>query len=147
MTAQEIAAALKNRLLQMEAYAQAKAETWGEANVLMSKLYEAMEEQGIPKVNIGELEFKPSDNRDFSLRNVDTIKFDDCEQFFDFLKDNQLDGIIKTKRSVHAGTRKKVLKDWVDEGNPLPEFIEEKFYQTIKWNKSLVTKMVTDAGA
>ena len=144
-TAQEVAEQLCKKLMNAEFYEQKKNAAWGGVYALTTELHETMEEQGVDKIDIDGLEFKPIQERSFSLNmGDDKMTFDNYDPFFAWLKTNKLDGIIKTKLSVHHATRKSTLSEFVDKGNVLPEFIAEKFLPTVKWSKAAVTRKVKE---
>ena len=142
-TAQEIATNLASKLVKAERLAMRASELKKESQGEAVKLYDAMEDQGVPKIQIGEIEFKPDTTQDFSLDKdkVGTNRFDECESFFNWLEETDNAGIIKIKKTVHPGTRKKVLKEYIQDGGKLPDFIIEKFFSTVKWNTSLVKRL------
>ena len=51
-------------------------------------------------------------------------------------------GLINTKESVHAGTRKSFLAAWRKEGKNIPEFINVKFWNHVNLNKAEIKRMV-----
>lgn len=107
------------------------------------KLYEQMEAEGVESIKIDGIEFKPVVEQDFSLAgDLKGAKWDDCGVWFKWLKEVGEKGLIKTKETVPANTRKKFLKEWIESNKTLPEFIAEKFFNTVKYNKSKIATMV-----
>jgi hypothetical protein len=107
------------------------------------ELYDSMFEENIDKISIEGIEFKPIEERDFSLSGKEeNMRWDECEDWFEWLKTIGEDGLIKVKRTVAWNTRKKFLKDYVDNEGILPEWIKEKYFNTITWNKSAVKRLV-----
>ena len=90
-----------------------------------------MDAEDVTEMTVEDVTFKRDVQQNFS---IDTHKWDD-ERFFTFLKENNLGDVIKTKIEVHAQTRGKILREWVDEGNPLPPYIKQSFYDRIKYPK------------
>jgi hypothetical protein len=107
------------------------------------ELYDFMLEEDIGKFPIEGIEFKPIEERDFSLSGKEeNMRWDECDDWFEWLKTIGEDGLIKVKRTVAWNTRKKFLKDYVDNEGILPEWIKENYFNTITWNKSAVKRLV-----
>lgn len=105
-----------------------------------------MDEEKCDGVSIRGIDFKPELKRTFSLSlgdeaKRDRLKWDEIPEWFGWLKEISEEGLIRTKESVPWNTREKFLKEWVDEGKVLPEFIAGKYYDTVKYNKSAVKRL------
>lgn len=142
MNAQEIAENLLSLLEEAAYHDEIKKQKNSEAESLKSQLHEAMIEKEMEVLQIQGIKFTPIVEQDFSMNDeiAGTNKFDESEDFFNWLKNNGMGGCIKTKVSVHPRTRKSTLKDWLEQGNSLPEFISEKLYPTINYNKSEIQR-------
>lgn len=113
-----------------------------ESYQLMQELYEAMEEEGVEKITLDGIDFKPTIEQDFALAgDLKGQKWDECEVWFAWLKQIGEAGLIRTKESVPWNTRKKFLKEFVEAKQPLPQFIEETFQPAVKYNKTAVRRL------
>jgi hypothetical protein len=105
-------------------------------------LADRMDREGVQSIKVQGIEFTPHMDEDYALAGPETgKKWDESAAWFDWLKDNGLSDVIKVKESVHWATRKKVLSELVSEGKPLPDFIKERYLQTVKFNKSAVERL------
>jgi hypothetical protein len=96
---------------------------------LVSSLVEDMDAENITEITVEGKEFK----RDvITAFTIDSHKWDD-PMFFDWLKAHDMGDVIRMKEEVHAQTRGKILREWVEEGNALPDFIKQSFFNTVKW--------------
>jgi len=121
------------------------AELNKEINFKMQKLHETMEEENCDGIAINGNMFKPHIKRSFILIDAPPgVKFDDDPRWFKWLKEIGEGGLIKTKETVPWNTREKFLGERVDEGLSVPDFTEEKYYFTIKYNKSALKKEVEE---
>ena len=140
MNSQDIAKELHNALMIKE---NLEAKT-RECNKFIfektAKLVEQMEEDDIDKITINGIDYKPVVEEDYSL-DADASKWDECDDWFNWLRENGYGDIIKSKDSVHAQTRKAFLKSLKDEGKELPKFIKVSHWETIKYNKSAIKKL------
>jgi len=146
MNTQEKAKMLASLLVEAEKLELKLKEKNKEAMALMMQLNESMDDEGIPSITVniegGEIKFDPVEEEDFKLAGEFAGKnWDDCGVFHDWLRQVGEDGLIKTKPSVHAATRKSFLKKWTELSEPLPEFIERTFHSTVKYNKSQVVRI------
>ena len=93
-------------------------------------------------ITIDGIEFKQQEQCNYSLNKeeVDVIKWDDYPEWHIWLKDNGLEGIIKTVVSTNDATRKKVLTEYANEGKTLPSFIKETFFNTVKYSAAAIKK-------
>ena len=106
-------------------------------------LYEQMEDDGVESIKIEGIEFKQKVEQDFTLKgDLKGQKWDEIGLWFKWLREVGEGGLIKTKESVPGNTRKKFLKDWVSEKKPLPDFVEEKFFNTVKYSKAKIKTMI-----
>ena len=118
-----------------------------------AECYSQMETDGIDEIKINGIVFKPIAKNDFALKeNVEKeagdklLKWDDYSLWFEWLKAIGEGGLIKTKESVHHGTRAKFLDEFLgkknEQGEPnvLPDFIVEVFHNTMKYNKSAIKR-------
>lgn len=138
-TAKEYLAALKEKEQLENTLSDLNARLSG----ISTALYEQMVEEAIGSIEIEGIKFEPKIEQDFSLAGkFKGKKWDEIGVWFDWLKQIGEGALIKMKESVAANTRKKFLKDWVEENKPLPEFVEEKFFNTVKFNKSAVKRLV-----
>ena len=152
MNTQEKATELAQKLIEAEIKSLALKEINKEINALKADLNEAMDDEGIPSITVkvggGEVKFDPIQEEDYKLiGNFSGQKWDECGVFFNWLGEIGEDGLIKTKPSVHAQTRKSFLAKWEESGEPLPDFIGKTYFSTIKFNKSLVTRLAKGEGA
>ena len=109
-------------------------------------LYESMDEEGVDSISIEGIEFKPVMDVAFGLNHeiVEEKKWDDCPKWFEWLQEIGEGGLVKTRQSVHGGTRNKFLKDYIeDKENPaLPDFISVSTFGNVRYNKSAIKRMV-----
>lgn len=70
-----------------------------------------------------------------TLKNFNTYKVDEQNQeaLFQFLAENNLDGVIK--QSIHHKTFDRICNELVDEGKALPEFVSVYNVSTVQINK------------
>jgi len=106
------------------------------------ELYDLMEEEKVDSIEIEGIKFTPTVMQDFVLADNEARSWDEHPEFFKWLKEIGEDSLIRTKETVPWNTRKKFLKEWVEENNPLPPFIKEVFFNTIKYNKSAIKRLV-----
>ena len=146
MNSQDKAKTLLEKLKNVDKLKAQLSELNKEVTVLSMDLHESMIEEDIPKLVINdngiEIPFTPEVERSYSLdRNqVQARTWDDCTEWFAWLREIGEGGMIKTKETVHSGTRTAFLKQRIDEGKDIPGFVEEKFFNTVKFNKSAVKK-------
>lgn len=108
-----------------------------------TELHDTMEDEGVEKITIDGVDFKPAIEQTYSLSDeLKGHKWDDFPDWFKWLRDNGEGGLIKVKETVPASTRTKFLKDWVAENRPLPGFISEKFFNTVKYSKAKIKRLV-----
>jgi hypothetical protein len=142
-TAEQLLAELKKQAKRKAVMAETEKAIWE----LEQKLYEQMDAEGVEAITLDgggeEIKFSPKIEQDFSLNKdaVGTDKWDDAAVFLAWLKEKGLGDIIKMKESVHAATRKKVLKEYLDENGSLPEWIIQKFLNTISYNQSAINRV------
>lgn len=106
-----------------------------------SKLYQSMEDSDVPKITVEDIEFKQAEDINFSLADdVEEKKWDDHPPWFEWLRANDLDGIIKTVVSTNAATRKKTLKEWVEDNKDLPSFAKESYFNTVKYSDAAIKR-------
>ena len=106
-------------------------------------LYEQMEDDGVDSIKIEGIEFKQKVEQDFTLAgDLKGQKWDDIGVWFEWLRKVGEGGLIKQKESVPGNTRKKFLKEWVAEKKDLPDFVEEKFFNTVKYSKAKIKTMI-----
>jgi len=107
------------------------------------EIYDEMVEQDVDKITVDGLEFKQHVETDYVLgEEYSGAQWDKVPEWFAWLKDTGNDGLIKTIESVPWNTRKKFLKEWADAGNEMPVFVKEKYFTTVKYNKSAIARMV-----
>jgi len=105
------------------------------------QLFEAMEDEELDSLEPKGIKLSPDVKQSFSLAGeMEGKKWDD-EKFFKWLKSQRLGGIIKTKKSVQWNTRDKVLKEYIEKGKKLPEWIKEGFFNTIKYNSKAIERL------
>ena len=109
-------------------------------NALMINANEAMTEEEV-EIKVEGILFKPITEESYSLTE-EKVKWDEYEPWFEWLRTNGQEDMIKTKNSVHAGTRKSFLKNWQDDGNELPSVVKSTYFETVKYNKAAVKRMV-----
>lgn len=70
-----------------------------------------------------------------SLRssNKYSVNEEDQENMFQFLKENNLDGVIK--QSIHHATFNRIMNELVEEGKPLPEYVKTFNITSVTLNK------------
>lgn len=109
-----------------------------------STLYEKMDDDDIEYVNIDNIKLSKVIDEQFVLNTSDEKEKWDTENgaFFNWLKEIGEDGLIKTKLSVHHQTRTAFLKEMLDKGQSLPEFIKSTFWNHVKYNKSEIKRRV-----
>jgi len=119
-----------------------------EIQTRLSQCSEAMSEEGIDGIRYNGVEFKPSTEQVFILKGKDPYtKWDECQDWFDWLNEIGAEGIIQFKKTVHHTTRNKFLREYLDD-NPdehLPDFIGESFFDTVKFNKSEIKRQAIKA--
>jgi len=141
MNTQELSKQMFDLLLEKEKLEDLLKETNKSLNQLSTELYEAMETENIDDITIRGIKFSKEIKRDFTIDSHDW----DSDLFFNWLKQIGEDGIIRTKQTVPWNTRNKFLKEYIDDGNPLPEFIHELFFNTIKYNKSAIKRLYEES--
>ena len=113
-----------------------------EIGQIKAELFEALQKDGIDSIEMEGIKFIPDVVQDFALEDKFKGKqWDYIPDWFNWLRDIGEDGLIKTKESVHPATRRKFLKEWIDDDNELPDFIKEIFFNDIKYNKSAVKRL------
>ncbi len=117
-----------------------------ELTALSTQLYEQMDREGSERFDLEGISFVKHIERDF--KRIDQGRWDD-PRFFAWLKEIGEAGLIKTRESVHAQTRKAFLKDYVGEkdenGIPLhtlPAWIQETYFNTVKFSRTAIKRMV-----
>lgn len=143
MQSQEKATELLSKLIEKEKAEAELSKLNKEITSECMQLAESMQTEGVDKVSINGIEFKPTQDISFSL--VGGGQWDDNPVFFEWLKTEGLGDLIKTRETVHWATRNKVLKDRMDEGQAVPEFIEVKFFDTVKFNKAAIGRLAAVA--
>lgn len=70
-----------------------------------------------------------------SLKNFNTYKVNEENQdsLFEYLKQNNLDGVIK--QSIHHKTFDRICNELVEEGKALPDFVNVYNITTVQLNK------------
>jgi len=111
---------------------------------LEQNLYDEFESSSTDSIEIDGIKFEPQLKPTYQLAGNDNgaQKWDNKEEWFAWLKEIGEGGLIKTFESVPWNTRERFLRDWVEEGNNLPDFIQEKYMQNIKYNKSAVKRLI-----
>lgn len=143
MNRKEIAQELLAKLKKYEELKIESAKVSKDIYNLEQDLYDEMDGSTDEAIKIEGIEFKPMLETDYALSDeYKGGKWDEIGVFFQWLKSIGEDGLIKTKETVHPNTRKAYLKSYVDSGNELPDFIQEKYIQRIKYNKSAIARMV-----
>ncbi len=105
---------------------------------LDATLAERMRQENIDSLAVEGIKFQPTDDINFSLAaSMEGLKWDN-PIFFEWLRKEGLQDIIKIKQSVHPQTRNRVLKDMKEEGKVLPDFVKVGYYLHLKYNKSAV---------
>lgn len=131
------------RLKHKEELAVGLAETNKEIARLSAKANETMAEEDCDEVTLEGIKFTPITEENYGLSTpVKGEKWDEYIPWFDWLRENEQGDLIKTKESVHAGTRKSFLNSWQDDGNKLPDFIKTTTFDTIKYNKEGIKRLV-----
>lgn len=146
MDTQLKATELAEKLIEAEKQELATSELNKKINRLKIELNEAMDDEGIPSITVkvagGELKFDPVEEEGFKLAGpVAGQEWDKCRIFHKWLEANNLGGVIKSTPTVHYQTRIKVIKEYINNGGELPDFIEPTYHSTTKFNKSLVTRL------
>lgn len=148
MSAQEKAKDLLFLLIEKEDYESRLKDVNKKIVSLETELYDDMTEEQVDSIKISGIEFKPIEDQYFSLAGeYQGKKWDEAEGFHAFLAKIGEGGAIKTKPTVHPQTRLAILKRYVDDGGMLPEWIEEKYHNTVKYNKSAIRRMANGTGA
>ena len=116
-------------------------------NSALFKLHDDMQSADVPEIvierNNQKVKLALKADQDFSLAGkLAGRQWDSTEEWFNWLVDIGEEGLIKTKRSVHAATRTKFLQEWTEQGNVLPDFIEEKYNSRVHYNKKQIERMV-----
>lgn len=112
--------------------------------VLSQELYDDMEDEGIDSIEVDGIKFAPEIQQDYVLsEEYKGQRWDEIGVFFKWLEEIGEDALIKTKSSVHPGTRKSFLKEYQEKGGALPDFIKETFFSTVKYNKSEIKRRAT----
>jgi len=109
-----------------------------------SKLYQSMEDTGVDEISVDGIKFKQTEETSYAMSDPSLPKWDDNPAWHEWLKANDLDGIIKTVVSTNAATRKKTLKEFADGGGELPKFIKESFFNTVKYSDAAVKRRVSE---
>ena len=140
---------LHDALLDKERTERTLKEKNREITELCVRLAETMEEEEIDKIDYRGVTYQPKTEENYSLDTdqVGTNKWDDAPQWFDFLRSRGDGDMIKTKESVHPGTRNSYLKKLVSDGEVLPDWIKESFFETVKWTKSKISRIVDGEAA
>jgi len=107
-------------------------------------LYDKFEQDGITKIEFNGILFERDIKENFKLNKdiVSESKWDDVNEWFNWLKSTGNGELIQTKTSVNSNTRTAFLRRWVADGKPLPDFIEESFFTTVKHNKSAFKRKI-----
>jgi len=113
-------------------------------NIDTQELYDLMTEEGIDSMKIDGIEFKPDEKPQYSFNIPDGLKPIEFDGFLKWLKKEKYDGIIKTQPNIHPQTLTATLNKHIEQGKQLPEFIEMKTWNYIKYNKSAVERMVKE---
>ena len=100
-----------------------------------------MLEEDVESIVVDELKIEFKTEEQFSL-NIENGWDDPEGPFFKWLKDIGNEGLIKTKSAVHNATRTKFLKEWLAEKKPLPDFIDLKYWNRIKYNQAEIGRRV-----
>ena len=109
------------------------------------ELYDYMEDEGVGQLEVDGITIKQHIDQDYCLSgDLKGKQWDQVGVFFEWLKEIGEEGLIKTKESVPYQTRKKFLKDWQESGEQLPDFVEETFFTTVKYNKKDVERLATE---
>jgi len=108
------------------------------------ELNEAMVDEDVPAITVQDIEFKPIEELTHSLdeKVVGTNQWDDCDQFFEWLDKQGFADLVKIKKTVPWNTREKFWREHVENGGTLPDWVLLKYFNTVKWNKSAITRMV-----
>lgn len=97
-----------------------------------------------PSITVEGITFKPVSEQGFKLSGeLSGMKWDRCDVFFNWLNEIGEDGLIRKVESVPWNTRNKFLKKWIENGHILPDFVEETFTNTVKYNKSAIKRLIT----
>ena len=144
LTAQGKASLLLGLLKTQAKYDRMLKDLGREIGKVTQELNDAMLEQDVDEITIEGLAFKPKTVESFALNKdiTDATRWDDCQEFLTWLSETGNSGVIKKIETVHLGTREKLIKDWLDAGNELPNFCTKSSFQTVNWNKSLLDRMV-----
>ena len=96
-----------------------------------TELYSEMENDDLENVTYKKYKYSKSDDIQFSLNNG-VKRWDDCVEFFDFLKNTGNEASITTRIGVHPQRRQAILKELYENGIKFPKFIKVSFFNTIK---------------
>lgn len=94
----------------------------------MQDCVKLMDGENVTELNVDGIMCKRDVDTNFT---IDSHDWSD-EQFFKWLEDNKAGDLIRIKKEVHPQTRKKFLKDWMEEENPLPPFIHDTYRDVVK---------------
>lgn len=141
--AQELAGKLLDVLIEKEKLENQLTAINKEITVQSEQLSTAMTDEGVDSIEIRGVKFSPTVDRAFVFAEGYEGSQWDGPIFFDWLREIKAQGMIKTKESVHYQTRMAFLRDWVDGKNQLPDFIAERFFQTVKYKKTEVAKLAS----
>jgi hypothetical protein len=146
MNTQQKATELAKKLVLSERQKQVTTEINKEINRLKAELNEAMDDEGIPSITVeiagGQIKFDPDEVENFKLAGpVAGQKWDECGVFHQWLKDKGEGGVIKTTVTVPPNTRDKLIRDHLEAGGELPDFIEKTHFSNIKFNKKNITTL------
>ncbi len=121
-----------------------------EISMTSNHIVEKMNDRDVSMIEIEGLKISKVIDENFGLEHdADGVKIDEWDdpegRFFKWLDEIGESALIKTKKSVHAGTRKSWLKNRRKEGKNLPEFIKVSFFERVKINMSEIKRRVVDA--
>jgi len=99
---------------------------------LKKQITELMDDNEITELIIDDVKVKRAVLTNYS---IDSHNWSD-QRFIKWLKENDYGDVIR--ETVHPATRNKILSEYCDAGNDLPEFIKDNYFDTIKYSTSKV---------
>lgn len=114
--------------------------------ILEQKLNESMQSLNSDKISIDGIEFKPVIEESYAINKIDGLveNWND-PTVFDWFRERNMGDLIMNREEIHHTQRTASLKEYVKEGNPLPDFIKQTLRETVKYNKSAVKRLVKES--
>jgi len=140
-TAQESLEELHKLLLEKELYDQMVSQLNRKIGFLKNEAAETMGEQDISELSIDGIKYKPFTEESTVLKeDASSRTFDECDEFMDFVREVD-PGIIKTLITINPATRKAWLKRRIEAGEKIPDCVEIKYFDTVKFTGTHIKKL------